>query len=119
MTRLADEQKQQGFPCRFVVFGLFSCTEQCQDAVEELDQPAERAGVNLTAVFAGARRCIAAGINILQTRTAAVTVALAVWRCVSERSRFTALCDNRTTAIAYIVAGVALCCALSIHLILQ
>lgn len=114
MTRLADEQKQQGFPCRFVVFGLFSCTEQRQDAVEDLDQPAKRAGVGFTAILA-----VALGLNILKMRAATITVALAVWRCVAKRSRFTTLCDNCTTAIADIISSVALGCALRIHLVFQ
>ena len=91
------QAKTAGLPCRFVVFGLLSCTEQCQNAVKDLDQPAKRAGVGFTAILA-----VALGLNILKMCSAAIAVTLTVGRCVAKRSSFTSLCDDCSAAIANI-----------------
>ena len=87
--------------------------------MEEFDQPTKRTGVHLSTVFTGACRRTAAGINILQMCTAAVTVSFAVRRSVSERCRFTAFFDNCSAAIADRITGVTLCGAICIHLVFQ
>ena len=85
--------------------------EDGQNAVEELDQPAERAGVHLTAVFAGVRvrlrvrrlrRC-----HVFDVCAAAGAVAVAVGVRMTEGVHSAALRNRLLAGRAVLVAGIA------------